>query len=142
MADYTTLSKTNFKVEIDGIDYGNFLSVQGLGGTAQVMDDVGGMDKNAKKVPGNIKYEIVTLTRNCDPTDAVLRDWWKTVERGTPERKAVSVVLFGRDGVTEVARRNMYECLPCGWDISDLGTDQDGVLTELIQLVYEDGDWA
>ena len=142
MADYRTISKTNFKVEIDGIDYGNFISVTGLGGTAEILDDIGGMDKNARKVPANIKYEVVSLARNCDPKNSVLRDWWKTVERGDPERKAVSVVLFDRDGVTEIARRNLFECVPCGWDISDLGTAETGVMTEVISVVYEDADWG
>lgn len=142
MADYTPTMKTNFVIEIDGIDYGNFISVTGLGATADVTDDIGGMDKNAKKIPGKVKYETVTLTRNCDPKDKVLREWWKTVERGTPERKAVSIVLVDRNGVDEIARRNMFECVPCGWDVSDLNSSENGSITESISFVYEDGDWA
>jgi len=76
--------KTNFKVEIDGVDYGNFISVTGLGATAEITDDIGGIDRNARKIPGKVKYPVVTLTRNSDPKDTILRDWWKTVERGTP----------------------------------------------------------
>lgn len=142
MADYRTTMKTNFQVEIDGIDYGNFISVSGLGATAEVTDDVGGMDKNARKIPGKVKYETVVLTRNADPKDKILKDWWKTVERGDPERKAVSIVFFDRDGVTEVARRNLFECVPCGWDISDLSSQDSGAVTESISIVYEDADWA
>lgn len=142
MADYNTLMKTNFKVEIDGIDYGNFTAVQGLGATADITDDIGGMDKNAKKIPGKVKYETVVLTRNSDPKDTALREWWATVERGDPERKPVSIIFFDRDGSTEVARRNLYECVPCGWDMSDLSSNESGAITENISLVYENGDWA
>jgi phage tail-like protein len=142
MADYNPTMKTNFKVEIDGVDYGNFTSVSGLGATAEITDDIGGVDRNARKIPGKVKYETVTLSRNSDPTDTVLRDWWQTVERGTPERKAVSVVLFDRNGVDELTRRNLYECVPCGWDMSDLNSQENGSITESISLVYEDGDWA
>lgn len=142
MADYTPTMKTNFKVEIDGIDYGNFVSVTGLGATAEITDDIGGVDKNARKIPGKVKYETVTLTRNSDPKDKILRDWWKTVERGTPERKAVSVVLFDRNGIDEISRRNLYECVPCGWSMSDLNSTESGSITESISIVYEDGDWA
>lgn len=141
MADYTPTMKTNFGVEIDGVDYGNFISVSGLGANAEITDDIGGVDKNAKKIPGKVKYEVVTLTRNSDPTDKVLRDWWVTVERGTPERKAVSIVLFDRNGVDEIARRNLFECVPCGWDMSDLSSSESGAITESISIVYEDGDW-
>jgi phage tail-like protein len=133
--------KTNFKIEVDGIDYGNFISVTGLGGTADITDDVGGVDKNARKIPGKVTYETITLTRNADPRDKVLREWWKTVERGNPERKAVSVVFFDRDGTTEIARRNLFECVPCGWDMSDLNSTDSGSITESLSLVYEDADW-
>ena len=142
MADYRPQMKTNFKVEIDGIDYGNFTAVAGLGATAEVTDDVGGMDKNARKIPGKVKYETMTLSRNYDPTNDVLREWWKTVERGTPERKAVSVVFFDRNGVDEVARRNLFECVPCGWDLSDLNSSESGSIEEKLSLVYEDADWG
>jgi phage tail-like protein len=141
-ADYLTTMKTNFKVEIDGIDYGNFISVSGLKATADTTDDIGGMDKNARKIPGKVKYETVTLVRNCDPTDTVLREWWKTVERGSPERKAVSIVLFDRSGTEEIARRNLFECVPCGWGISDLNSMESGAITEELSLEYEDADWG
>lgn len=142
MADYTPVMKTNFKVEIDGIDYGNFTTVSGLGATAEVTDDVGGMDKNARKIPGKVKYETVVMTRNSDPKDAILKDWWKTVERGCPERKAVSLVIFDRDGSTEVSRRNLFNCVPCGWDMSDFNSQESGAVTESISIVYEDAEWA
>jgi phage tail-like protein len=142
MADYTPTMKTNFKVEIDGVDYGNFVSITGLGATADITDDIGGMDKNAKKIPGKVKYEEVTLARNADPTNRVLTEWWKTVERGTPERKAVSIVFFDRSGTDEVARRNLFECVPCGWSISDLNAQESGPITESLRLVYEDADWG
>ncbi|WP_028973415.1 phage tail protein [Spirochaeta cellobiosiphila] len=140
--NYAPTMKTNFKVEIDKVDYGNFSSVSGLGASAEVTDDIGGMDRNARKIPGKVKYNTVTLTRMADPKDGLLRDWWKSVERGTPERKAVSVVFFDRNGVDEIARRNLFECVPCGWDLSDLNSQESGAISESISLVYEDADWG
>lgn len=142
MADYLVTSKTNFQVQIDGIDYGNFVAVNGIGATAEIMDDIGGMDKNARKVPGKVKYEVMKLVRNSDPTDKVLKEWWKTVERGSPERKAVSIVFFDRSGTKEIARRNLFECVPCGWAMSDLGSQNSGALQETLSIVYEDADWG
>lgn len=141
-ANYVPTMKTNFKVEIDKVDYGNFSSVSGLGSSAEVTDDIGGMDRNARKIPGKVKYNVVTLTRNADPTDGLLRDWWKTIERGTPERKAVSVIFFDRNGVDEIARRNLFECVPCGWDLSDLNAMESGSISESLSFVYEDADWG
>jgi phage tail-like protein len=142
MGEYSPTMKTNFKVEIDGVQYGNFTSVTGLNATAEITDDIGGMDKNARKIPGKVKYETVGLTRNADPKDKVLKTWWETVERGKPERKAVSIVFVDRDGKTEVSRRNMFECVPCGWSMSDLHASESGSITETISFVYEDAKWG
>ena len=119
MADYLPTTKAYFKVEIDGIDYGNFVSISGLGATAEVSDDMGGMDKNPRKVVGKVKYDTVKLVRNADPRDKVLKEWWKTVERGNPEQKSLSIVFMDRDGVSEIQRRNLYNCVPCGWTMSE-----------------------
>ena len=142
MADYLPTTKAYFKVEVDGIDYGNFVSISGLGATAEVSDDMGGMDKNPRKVVGKVKYDTVKLVRNADPRDKVLKEWWKTVERGNPEQKSVSIVFMARDGVSEIQRRNLYNCVPCGWTMSDLGSQESGVIQETISLVYENADWS
>ena len=139
---YTPTTKTYFKVEVDGVDYGNFVSVSGLGATAEVSDDMGGMDKNPRKVVGKVKYETVKLVRNADPRDKVLKEWWKTVERGNPEQKSVSIVFYDRDGVTEIQRRDLFHAVPCFWSMSDLSSTDNGVITETISLVYEDARWA
>ena len=139
---YVPTAKTYFKVEVDGIDFGNFISVSGLGATAEVSDDMGGMDRNPRKVVGKVQYQTLTLTRNADPRDKKLRDWWKTVERGDPQQKAVSIVFMDRDGVSEIQRRNLFNAVPCGWTISDLSSSEIGVITESISLVYEDAEWA
>lgn len=142
MAEYMPTNKTNFKVEIDGIDYGNFQSVSGLGATAEVSDDMGGMDKNPRKVVGKVKYDTIKLIRNADPRDKILKDWWKTVERGNPEVKSVSVVFMDRDGVSEIQRRNLFNCVPCAWTMSDISSTESGIMQETISIVYEDADWA
>ena len=142
MAGYNPTTKTYFKVEVDGIDYGNFVSVSGLGASAEVSDDMGGMDKNPRKVVGKVKYDTVKMVRNSDPRDKTLKEWWKSVERGNPEQKSVSVVFMDRDGVSEIQRRNLFNCVPCGWQISDLTSTDNGVITETISLVYENAEWA
>jgi phage tail-like protein len=142
MADYMPTTKAYFKVEIDGIEYGNFLSVSGLGANAEVSDDMGGLDKNPRKVVGKVKYDTVKLMRNADPRDKILKDWWKTVERGDPEQKSLSIVFMDRNGSTEIQRRNLYNCVPCGWTMSDMSSAESGVITETISIVYEDAGWA
>ena len=142
MADYLPTTRAYFKVEIDGIDYGNFVSISGLGATEEIADDMGGMDKNLRKVVGKVKYDTVKMVRNADPRDKVLKEWWKTVERGNPEQKSISIVFMDRDGVTEIQRRNLFNCVPCAWTISDLSSSEQGVIQETISIVYENAEWA
>lgn len=142
MANYLPTTKAYFKVEIDGIDYGNFVSVSGLGATAEVADDMGGMDKNPRKVVGKVKYDTVKMTRNYDPRDKVLKDWWKSVESGNPVQKSISIVFMDRDGVSEIQRRNLFNCVPCAWSITDLSSTEQGVNQETISIVYESAEWA
>ncbi|MDR3303826.1 MAG: phage tail protein [Treponema sp.] len=141
MADYMPTTKTYFKVEIDQISYTNFISVSGLDATADVSDDMGGLDKNPRKVIGKVKYNTVKLVRNADIKDKLLRDWWKTVEDGNPEPRSVSVVFMSRDGKEELTRRNLFNAVPCGWGISDLSSTENGLNTETISIVYESAEW-
>ena len=53
----------------------------------------------------------------------------------------IYIVFYDRSGSEEISRRNLYECVPCGWTMSDLGSEESGSMTESISLVYEDADW-
>ena len=130
MADYLPTTRAYFKVEIDGIDYGNFVSISGLGATAEIADDMGGMDKNPRKVVGKVKYDTVKMVRNADPRDKVLKEWWKTVERGNPEQKSISIVFMDRDGVTEIQRRNSEKDLPFAFVMASRNLSRSGDVPE------------
>ena len=82
------------------------------------------------------------MTRNYDPRDKVLKDWWKSVESGNPEQKSISIVFMDRDGVSEIQRRNLFNCVPCAWSITDLSSTEQGVNQETISIVYESAEWA
>jgi phage tail-like protein len=141
MAEYLPTVRSNFKVEIDGTDFGNFLSVSGLGSSADVVEFIGGMDKNAKKRTSKVKYETLVLKRCSDPRNPVLRKWWSTVEKGTPEKKAVSIVFMDESGSEEIIRRNCFECLPVGWSMDELNAQESGSIIETLQVAYEDAKW-
>jgi phage tail-like protein len=135
MSDYKPNVKSNFKVEIDGIDFGNFSSVSGLNATAEITEDVGGMDQSGKKVAGKVSYDPVTLTRNCDASDSKLRDWFDS-----KDEKNVSIVFTDKSG-DEKARRNLMSCVPSSHSTSDLSSQDSSVLTETITVVFSDAEW-
>jgi phage tail-like protein len=142
MAEYMTPTKTYFKVEIDKVSYGNFISVSGLGAPAEVSDDLGGLDRHSRKVVGKVKYNTVKFVRNADVKDTLLRDWWKTVEDGHPQARSVSVVFISGDGTQELTRRTLFNAVPCSWDVSNLSSTEDGLNTETISVVYESAEWS
>jgi phage tail-like protein len=142
MADYMPTTKTYFKVEVDKVSYGNFISVSGLDAPAEVSDDMGGLGRNSRKVVGRVKYNTVKFVRNADVKDTLLRDWWKTVEDGHPQPRSVSVVFMSEDGTQELMRRNLFNAVPCSWSISDLSSTEDGLNTETISVVYESAEWS
>jgi len=141
-ADYTPTVNGNFKVEIEGLADANYISVSGIGGSVDISDDLGGGDKNARKVIGKVNYRPVTLVRNYDPSNKSLRDWYNQSEKGTPTKKSVSIVFYDATGSGEIQRRNLYNCVPSSWEISDLSTVSKGMLTESITFQYESAEWA
>lgn len=141
MADYNPGSKSRFKVQIDGIDYGNFISVSGINSTSEVTEDIGGMDKTGRKIAGKVKHDTVTLTRNCDAGNKVLRDWWKTVEDGKPQKKSVSISYLDPHSDDAKATRNFMNSIPCGYSMSDLNSQDNSPLTESISIAFSDAEW-
>ncbi|MBN2545146.1 MAG: phage tail protein [Spirochaetes bacterium] len=141
MPEYYPSMKTNFKVEIDGTDYANFISVSGLVSSCEVTEDVGGLDKTGRKIAGKVKYDTVTLTRNCDPRSTVLKDWWKTVEKGSAEKRNVSVVFIDHTTGEELSRRNLMNCIPCSYYLSDLNSMDNTPLQESITIAFDDANW-
>jgi phage tail-like protein len=142
MAEYNPGSKSRFKIQIDGIDYGNFISVSGINATSEVTEDIGGMDKTGRKITGKVKYDTVSMTRNCDPSDKALRDWWKTVEDGKPQKKNVSIMLLDPHSGDSKAQRDFQNCIPCGYSISDLNSQDNSPLTESISIAFTDAKWG
>jgi len=144
MAEYTVATTQNFQVEIDGISFGNFISVAGLGVQADVADDGGGMDVIPRKVAGKVNYGPVTLVRNWDPTDKELQKWWCQVENPgeEPEIKNISIVIKDKTNTAEVARRNLMQCLPSGYEVSDLNSNESSIMTEKLTVVFDKAEWA
>jgi len=140
MANYLTSGKNNFYVEIDGHKFANFISVSEIKGTAQVIHDIGGQDKIARKIPTKVTYEDITFVRNADPNDMELKNWFKTVIDNKVERKSMSIVIM--DQAFNEKRFNMYECFPSHHSISSLNSQETGALQETITVAFENGEWA
>lgn len=140
MSNYLTSSKNNFYIEIDGHKFVNFISVSDITGTAQVIHDIGGKDKIARKIPTKVTYNDITFIRNADPTDMELKNWFKSVIDNKVQRKSMSIVIVDQIGTEK--RFNMFECFPSSHSVSSLNSQETGALQETITVAFENGEWA
>ena len=85
-----------FSVEIDGINVGNFKEVSGLNSETEVVEDRGGMDKTARKIPGKIRYQNIVLKRGWTGSGELWK-WRKSVIDGKAERKSGSIILYSSE---------------------------------------------
>ncbi len=125
----------NFRVEIDGIDAGQFASVEGLQVEIEVVEYQNGDDTILRKRPGSATYTNVVLKKGYTAS-TVLNDWINEVRNGNYDRRAVSIVLNDNAGV-EIKRWNLFEAFPARWTLSLLDGMGDEALYEEIEIAYE-----
>jgi len=134
----------NFRVEIDGIDAGQFQGVDGLGMELEVIEYQNGDDSILRKRPGRTKFNDVTLKKGYIAT-TILHDWIDQARLGNGqyERKLVSVVLHDNGdpmndpGGSEIKRWNLYECWPKSWKVTSLDGKGTDILVEEVVIVTE-----
>jgi len=131
----------NFKIEIEGVDAGQFTAVDGLNIEQEVIEYQNGDDPLLRKRPGRVKYGDITLKKGYLAT-TVLNDWIEAARCGNGDytRKAMSIVLHdnsdpGAGG--EIKRWNCHQCFPKSWKMSSLDGKGNDVLTEEMVIVIE-----
>jgi len=108
----------NFRVEIEGVDAGQFQSVDGLSIEKEVIEYQNGDDPILRKRPGRTKYSNITLKHGYINGDAMwdcIRNNLSDVSTGKgPDRRDGTIILQGK-GDDEVARYNFFEAWPYKW---------------------------
>lgn len=126
----------SFMVELDGVNVGNFKEVQGLDSETEVIEDRGGKDKTARKIPGKVKYQNIVLKRGWTGSDELWK-WRKSVIDGRVERKSGSIVLLGEDNESEILRYNFFEAWPTKWQGPALAGGNVETMIETVELTHE-----
>jgi len=135
----SAVSSYSFRVEIDGVDAGEFASVDGLSIEQEVIEYQNGDDPLTRKRPGRINYGDITLKKGLVPS-SVLNDWIEQARFGNGDytRKVVSIVLIDKaQSGEEIKRWNCFECFPKSWKVSSLDGKGNDVLTEEVVIVIE-----
>jgi len=131
------IPKYNFRLEIEGVDAGQFTAVDGLDIEQEVIEYQNGDDPLTRKRPGRVSYGDLTLTREYTES-STLNDWIEDARLGSGDytRKNIAIVLEDDQG-NEIKRWNCFECFPRSWKLISLDGKGNDVLTEEIVIVIE-----
>ena len=127
----------NFKLEIQGVVEGHFTECDGLSVKVHSLAyREGGASQVTRRLPGPVEYSDVTLRYGLTASRE-LWDWFMSAVKGTVERKNVSIVMLGSDGVTEVVRWNLVNAWVSEWRGARLDAFGQDVAIETLVMVFE-----
>ncbi len=115
-----------------------FTEVTGLGLTVECIEyrEGGNPLSSARKLPGRVHVYPVTLswgvTSNRD-----MWDWLMSTVNGKVQRKSVSIIILGTDGVKEMVRWNLNEAWVSEWKGAELNALGNKVAIETMTLEAE-----
>ena len=137
MANQDIYRAYNFRLDIQGVIAGYFTEVSGLKVKVEAIEyREGGGLPGVRKLPGRVDIGDITL-RSGLTDSAYLWDWLMTAVNGNVERRNVSVILMGTDGVTEVSRWNLENAWVSEWRGAKLDAMGQQAAIERITLVAE-----
>ena len=127
----------NFKLDIQGVTEGHFTECTGIRIEVQALRyREGGTSQVVHRLPGPVEYGDVTLRYGLTASTE-LWTWFMTAVQGKVERRNVSILMLGADGVTEVLRWNLVNAWPSEWRGAPLDAMGREVAIESLTLVFE-----
>ena len=132
------LPSFRFRVEIEGVDAGQFASVDGLSCETEVIEYREGGESNTIRLqPGLTRCGPVTLSKGLT-ADSVLWDWYNQMVQGDLQRRSMSIIVMDYKG-NEARRYNLFECFPVSYKLGefDAGNNDKMPLIEKITLAVE-----
>ena len=132
-----------FTLEVSSVKIAWFTELSGLGGSLDVTDQrmsAAGGKSVLHRYSGLRKWENLQLKRGFDGS-AYLEQWRKQVLDGKfkEARRDASVVIADSTG-KELCRFNLKSCWPSSWKTSGLNSTSKDIITEELEMVYEDLD--
>ena len=127
----------NFKLEIQGVAEGHFTECLDMDIAIQELEyREAGTSQVVRKIPGRTEYASLTLRYGLtDSTD--LWSWFQQSVKGAVERRNVSIVLLGPEGVNEALRWNLFNAWPSRWRGMPLGTLSREMAIETLTLAFD-----
>jgi len=126
-----------FFLELQGERAGYFIKVLDLGAELECIEyREGGLPAGVRKLPGRTRINDIRLEYGVTQSDALWR-WLDAAVQGKVERRNVSIVLLGPDGLTEVVRWNLTNAWPCQVTLAHFDALGNDILVESMTLAAE-----
>jgi phage tail-like protein len=127
----------NFKLLIDGVTEGHFIQCGGLRAEVKVIPyREGGGGTVVRKLAGQLNMGQLTLSYGFTSSPE-LWNWFLASMSGQPQRKNVSVLMLGMDGLTEMLRYNLLDSWPCDWEVAAFDALSNQVAIARLVLTFE-----
>jgi len=124
-----------FRLEIDGLKFGQFSEVTGLQAETETEPyEEGGVNDFVHQLPKQTKYPRLTLKRGITDLDE-LWGWYQEVVQGTVKRLNGAIVLVDANGEDRL-RWNFFQAYPVKWIGPDFRADSNTVAFEAVELVH------
>lgn len=137
MAEMDIYRAYNFKLDIQGVTAAYFTRVSGFSIAVEAIPYRSGGDPMAvHRLPGRVKIGDITLWYGLT-SSTFMWDWLMTAVQGRVERKNVSIILVGSDGIQEVTRWNLTNAWLSEWCGAELDALDQKVAIERMTLVAE-----
>lgn len=126
----------NFKLVIQGVTEGHFVECSGLGARVEAIRYQEGGSTTVHRIPGPVDLGDIRLRYGLTASRE-LWDWFLAGLQGRVDRRNVSILMLGTDGITEVLRWDLINAWPSEWRGAPLDALAREVAIESVTLVYE-----
>ena len=137
MSEQEIFRNYGYILDLQGVRAGYFTSIRSQGlkiGTIDYRE--GGTPNVVRKLPGQTVVSPIIcewgVTNNSE-----MWDWLMKAATGVVERKEVSVIILGTDGVTEKVRWNYSNVWPCEWRGAEMAAGGNDIAIESMVLQAE-----
>ncbi len=125
-----------FLLEIENRVVGHFKECSGIKNTTEVVEVVeGGVNYRVHKLPGQTRWENITLRYGSSP-DSYLLDWRNEVLQDQFKgRRNGSIVLMAND-MTELRRYSFMKAWPVSYEGPSIKADSSDLAVESIEIAH------
>jgi phage tail-like protein len=135
MAATSIATNSKFALNIDGHDLGTFLTLDGLGVQVEVTEyHEGGNPYFVYQIPGQLRYNNITLSRPIDENTAKVMEWLKTMADGV-ERGQAAITALDAHG-NSVVTWSLQSVIPVRWTGPHLDVENQMHAVEVLELAH------